>query len=96
MPENKHKHEEGESTERCPNCIAGRLVEDLTEFELFSLVWFREKVNQFAFDANLVGGLVKELGLEKETKTVFLAAVNLIYQNDMKISEARARKEARE
>lgn len=95
MPENKHKHEEGESKEHCPNCIAAELVEDLTEFELFSLVWYRTNVNQFAFDANLVSELIKELGLEKVTKTVFLAAVNLIYQNDTKISEARTRKEMR-
>jgi len=96
VKENEHKHEEGEDTSRCANCAAGRLVEELTEFELFCIAWFRLNVNQFAFDANLMGDLIKDLELKKETKAVFLRAVNMIYQNDLRISEAKTRKKAKE
>lgn len=71
------------------------MVSELTEFELFIVAWFRTNVNQFAFDAHLVGDLIKELGLKKETRPIFLRAVNMIYQNDLQISAARARKDAR-
>ncbi len=88
-----HEHEKGESKESCPNCEAERLARQLTEFELFSLAWFRENVNQFAFDAHLISELIKELGLTKVTKTLFLQTVNMVYLNDSKISEAKSRKE---
>jgi len=88
-----HEHEEGESKENCKNCAAERLIEDLTEFELFTLVWYRANINQFSFDAHLIGELIKELKLIKETKIIFLKIVDMIYQNDMKISQARARKD---
>jgi len=39
---------------------------------------------------------MKELGLTKETKTIFLRNVNIIYLNDLRISEAKARKNAGE
>ena len=44
----------------------------------------------------MIGELIKELGLKKETKIIFLKIVDMIHQNDMKISQARARKETRE
>lgn len=88
-----HEHEEGESREKCPNCAVERLVQELTEFELFSIAWYRLNVSQFSFDAHLISGLIKELGLTKETKTIFLKNVDMIYLNDSRISEARARKD---
>jgi hypothetical protein len=51
-------------------------------------------VNQFAFDAHLVDGLVKELNLKDGTKPLFLRAINMIYQNDLKISGERAKRDA--
>ena len=68
------------------------MVSELTEFELFIVAWFRTNVNQFAFDAHLVGDLIKELELNKETRPIFLKAVNMVYQNDLQISAARASK----
>lgn len=94
MEESKHKHGEGEDTSRCANCRAGRLAGELTEFEFFSLTWFRANINQFAFDAHLVGELMKELELKDIARRLFLKVVNMIYLNDLKISQARARKEA--
>lgn len=96
LKESEHKHEKGESTDNCKNCALGRLAQELTEFEFFSLEWYRSNVNQFAFDTHLIGELIKDLGLKKETMTIFLKATNMIYLNDTKIAEARARKEMKE
>jgi len=90
-----HKHEEGESREKCANCAIGKLLDELTEFELFCFSWFRINVSQFTFDAHLIGELLSELELEKIDKRLFLKALNMIYQNDTKISQAKARKEAK-
>ena len=95
MKEKDHKHEEGESKEKCANCIAGRLIGEFTEYEIFCFSWFRINVTQFTFDAHLVGKLLDELKLKELTKRLFLKALNMIYQNDMKISQAKARQEAR-
>ena len=92
VKESEHKHEEGEDTSKCANCRAGRLAGNLTEFEGFCLTWYRANVNQFAFDAHLIGELIKELGLTKETKTIFLKDTNMIYQNDIRIAQAKAAK----
>jgi hypothetical protein len=72
------------------------LAQELTEFELFSLEWYRSNVNQFSFDAHLIGELIKELGLTKETKTIFLKTTNMIYISDTEIAKARARKDMKE
>lgn len=84
-----HEHEEGESREKCANCAVDRLVEELTEFELFCIIWFRTNINQFAFDAHLIGEFIKELGLKDTTKALFMKAVGMIYQNDSKISQEK-------
>lgn len=88
----KHEHEEGESRERCPNCVQDRLIEELTEFELFCVIWFRANVSQFTFDAHLIGGLIDELGLKEMTKRLFLRALSMIYANDTKIAVERGKK----
>ena len=88
-----HEHEEGESRERCANCAIGRLIEGLTEFELFCFGWFRSNVSQFMFDAHLIGGLIDELGLKEMTKKLFLKALSMIYENDSKISQEKMRKD---
>lgn len=95
VKESEHKHGEGEDTSKCANCEAGRLAEDLTEFEIFSLAWFRSNVSQFTFDAGLIGELVNELELKDITRRLFLREMAMIYANDMNISQAKARKEAR-
>ena len=91
VKEGEHRHEEGEPTESCPNCELGRLVGGLTAFERFCFLWYRTNVNQFTFDAHLVGELVRELDLKKATKTIFFKATNLIYQNDLKISVEKSK-----
>ena len=90
-----HEHEEGESRENCPNCKIESLLDELTEFEIFCFSWFRSNVTQFTFDAHLIGGLVGELELKDLTKRLFLIALNMIYLNDIKISQAKARQEER-
>lgn len=87
-----HEHEEGENTERCPNCAQDRLIDELTEFELFCFGWFRVNVSQFTFDAHLIGGLIDELGLKEMTKRLFLKASGMIYANDTKIAIERGKK----
>jgi len=88
-----HEHEEGESREKCANCRIGKLLSEFTGFEIFCFSWFRINVNQFTFDARLISDLLKELKLKSIDKRLFLKALNMIYQNDLKISEAKARKE---
>lgn len=95
MKESEHKHEKGESTEKCINCAAERLAQELTEFELFSIAWYRLNVSQFSFDAHLIGELIKDLKLTRETKILFLKNVDMIYLNDTKIAEARATRDGR-
>lgn len=90
-----HEHEEGESKERCANCAIEKLLEECTEFEFFCFSWFRLNVSQFAFDAHLIGELLSELKLKKIIKRLFLKALNMIYLNDTKISQAKARKDER-
>lgn len=75
--------------------MAGRLIGEFTEFEIFCFSWFRSNVTQFTFDAHLVGKLLDEIELEKIDKRLFLKALNMIYMNDMNISQAKARQEAR-
>lgn len=88
-----HEHEEGEDTSRCANCAVDRLIEGLTEFELFCFYWFRSNVSQFTFDAHLIGELINELELKDMTKKLFLKASSMIYENDSKISQAKMRKD---
>jgi len=58
-------------------------------------MWFRANVSQFTFDAHLISGLLKELELKGIAKKLFLKASSMIYDNDLRISEAKARKELR-
>ena len=43
----------------------------------------------------MAGELIRELELKDITRRLFLKIMNLIYLNDMKISQARATKEAK-
>ena len=65
----------------------------LTGFEAFCLAWYFDNVSSFSMDAGLVGELVRDLELAGLTKTIFLRAVNLIYIDQMKIRNARAKME---
>lgn len=71
------------------------MIVEFTEFEIFCFAWFRNQVTQFTFDAHLIGKLLDELEMEKMEKRLFLKALNMIYMNDMNISQAKARQEAR-
>jgi len=90
-----HEHEEGESRERCANCAIERLLGELTEFELFCFSWFRQNISQFTFEAHLIGELLGELKLKDLNKKLFLKASSMIYLNDMKISQARSKRDAK-
>lgn len=75
--------------------MAGRLIGEFTEFEISCFSWFRTNVTQFTFDAHLIDKLLDELKLKEITKRLFLKALNMIYINDTKISQEKARLEAR-
>ena len=90
-----HEHEKGESRENCANCEIERLLGELTGFEIFCFSWFRTNVSQFNFDAHLIGELIGELELKELTKRLFLKGLNMIYMNDTKISQDKARREAK-
>ena len=71
------------------------MIGEFTEFEIFCFSWFRSNVTQFTFDAHLIGKLLDELELKEITKRIFLKASSMIYQNDINISQAKAKQEAR-
>lgn len=95
LDEKHHKHEKGEDRSKCINCELIRRLNKFTNFEAFCFIWFRENISQFTFDAHLISELLSELKLKDLNKKLFLKASSMIYSNDMKISEARARRDAK-
>ena len=60
---------------------------------MFCLHWYYANVNPFTMEAGLIGELVKDIKLMNPAKTLFLEAINMIYQTNQVIRQERMKKE---
>ena len=85
LDERDHSHEVGEDTSDCPNCSLAEKARMLTEFEAFCLVWYYENVSYFTIQTNVLGEMVKELGLKGLRRKLFFRAMNMIHNAELSI-----------
>lgn len=83
-----HRHEVGEDTTRCRNCLLAREATKMSAFEAACWVWYQRNLTPFAFEAGLVSRLVERLGLDTARERFFLRAMNEIRQFVLKIQAA--------
>ena len=89
----EHEHQVGEDTSGCENCALERFVKEFTEFERFCHDWFFSYINQFTLEANLIEGLMREIKFREKEKTLFLKAMNMLYQTQLYIQNEQMKKE---
>jgi len=79
--EGEHEPNEiGHEAQRCPNCIVNKAHAKLSEFDRFCLGWFNTHVSRFTMEANILGELMKDLGLSGVEMELFLLKLGVIYE----------------
>ena len=83
MLEDESEHEPneiGHEAHRCANCNVNNAYAKLSEFDRFCLGWFSIHVSRFTMEANILGELMKGLGLSKAGLELFLLKMGVIYE----------------
>lgn len=94
MSPERHRHEPGEDTSRCINCIADTLIGGMTPWETFCMGWYYANVNSFTLEAGLIGELMRDLRLRGIERILFLRALGMLYAGQQAIIQQRTQKEA--
>jgi hypothetical protein len=86
-----HWHEVGENTADCRNCQAAEEAAKMSQFETACWNWYMGNVNQFTFDGGLLPEFFRSLRLKGAIRSMFLSALNSIYQTFERIKFEKIR-----
>jgi hypothetical protein len=95
-----HRHEVGEDTSECKNCILEKMTAAMTRFERFCWNWYQSTVTEFSLKAGIVSDFFRSAVMSESTRELFIKALSAIDNAEsyvaaerMKLAAAQARGE---
>lgn len=92
IPEEQHRHEEGEDRRGCANCNIPELIPENSQ------AWriYHEITGEFIRDYGLANWFIEKLEMRKEEKLILLKKLNLIHRTYLNIERQKIERERRE